>query len=171
MKIGYARCSTYGQDLTAQIDALTVRVVEENQIHTDLGCPSDELVVTKLDRLARSVSDARDIVEGLTDKGVKLRIGGSLHDPDDSTGRLLLNARAMVAEFEVDLVRACTREGVAVANAKGRLRGKKKLPTNQECRLVQFFQSGEHTVGERAEDFGVSRATDYRADDRSAGIS
>jgi DNA invertase Pin-like site-specific DNA recombinase len=57
-------------------------------------------VVTKLDRLARSVPDARDIVADLTDRGVRLSIGGSVHDPADPVGRLLFNVLAMVPEFE-----------------------------------------------------------------------
>lgn len=61
----------------------------------------DTLVVTKLDRLARSLPDARDIVEDLTRRGVKLNIGGSLHDPTDPVGRLLFNVLAMIAEFSV----------------------------------------------------------------------
>jgi DNA invertase Pin-like site-specific DNA recombinase len=57
-------------------------------------------VVTKLDRLARSVPDARDIVAELTDRGVRLSIGGPVHDPADPVGRLLFNVLAMVPEFE-----------------------------------------------------------------------
>ena len=63
----------------------------------------DELVVTKLDRLARSLPDARDSVDDLTRRHVKLNLGGSVHDPDDPVGRLLFNVLAMVAEFEADL--------------------------------------------------------------------
>jgi DNA invertase Pin-like site-specific DNA recombinase len=81
-------------------------------------------VVTKLDRLARSLPDARDIAGELTETGVKLNIGGSVHDPDDPVGRLLFNVLAMIAEFESDLIRMRTREGMKVAKAKGRLRGK-----------------------------------------------
>jgi DNA invertase Pin-like site-specific DNA recombinase len=79
-------------------------------------------VVTKLDRLARSLPDARDIPSELTMAGVKLSIGGSVHDPDDPVGRLLFNVLAMIAEFESDLIRMRTREGMKVAKAKGRLR-------------------------------------------------
>ena len=87
-------------------------------------------MVAKLDRLARSLRDAKDIVDELTAKGVKLSIGGSVHDPNDPVGRLLFNVLAMVAEFESDLIRARTKEGLQVAKAKGRLRGKPpKLPT------------------------------------------
>jgi DNA invertase Pin-like site-specific DNA recombinase len=60
----------------------------------------DVLVVTKLDRLARSLPDARDIVAELTARKVKLSLGGSMHDPTDPVGRLLFNVLAMVDEFE-----------------------------------------------------------------------
>ena len=69
------------------------------------------LVVTKLDRLARSLPDARDILDELTGRHVRLGLGGSLHDPTDPVGRLLFNVLAMVAEFEADLISTCTREG------------------------------------------------------------
>ena len=59
------------------------------------------MVVTKLDRLARSLPDARDILDELTKRNVKLSLGGSIHDPTDPVGRLLFNVLAMVAEFSV----------------------------------------------------------------------
>lgn len=74
----------------------------------------DTLVVTKLDRLARSLPDAREILEDLTRREVKLSIGGSLHDATDPVGRLLFNVLAMVAEFESDLIRLRTGEGCAL---------------------------------------------------------
>ena len=61
----------------------------------------DVLVVTKLDRLARSLPDARDIVAELTARKVTLSLGGSIHDPTEPVGRLLFNVLAMVAEFSV----------------------------------------------------------------------
>ena len=71
---------------------------------------------------------------------------------------------AMVAEFEADLTRARTREGMAVAKAKGRLRGKQpKLSPKQEAHLVKLHHAGEHTSSELAELFGVARSTVYRA--------
>ena len=78
----------------------------------------DTLVVTKLDRVARSLPDARAIVEDLTRRQVKLSLGGSVHDPTDSVGRPLFNVLAMVAEFDGDLIRMRTREGMKVAKAK-----------------------------------------------------
>lgn len=130
--------------------------------------PGDTLVVTKLDRLARSVTDARDIVEELTATGVTLNIGGSIHDPTDPIGRLLFNVLAMIAEFESDLSRMRTREGMKVAKAKGRLRGKQpKLKPTQEAHLVQLWRAGTHSSADLAELFDVARSTVYRAVQRA----
>jgi DNA invertase Pin-like site-specific DNA recombinase len=124
--------------------------------------------VAKLDRLARSVPDARDIVDDLTRRGVKLNLGGSVHDPTDPVGRLLSNVLAMVAEFEADLARARTREGMAVAKAKGRLRGRQpKLASRQEAHLLSLLSAGAHTTLELAELFNVARSTVYRAIQRA----
>lgn len=67
--------------------------------------------MTKVDRLARSLPEARDIADELTRKGVSLNIGGSIYDPHDPVGKLLFNVLGMVAEFEADLIRARTRAG------------------------------------------------------------
>jgi DNA invertase Pin-like site-specific DNA recombinase len=120
------------------------------------------LVVTKLDRLARSLPDARDILDELTKRNVKLSLGGSIHDPTDPVGRLLFNVLAMVA-FESDLIRLSTREGMKVAKAKGRLRGRQpKLRPNQANHLLELYDSGNYTQAELAELFGVGRSTIYR---------
>lgn len=187
MLIGYARVSTVAQDLTAQREALVALGVESGNVHVDHGLTGtnrarpglrealaacregDTLVVAKLDRLARSLPDARDIADELASKGVSLSLGGSVYDPTDPVGRLLFNVLGMVAEFEADLIRARTREGMAVARAKGRLRGKKpKLSLTQEAHLVSLHQAGSHTSGELAELFGVARSTVYRAIERAA---
>ena len=129
----------------------------------------DTLVVTKLDRLARSLPDAREIIDDLTKRHVKLSLGGSLHDPTDPIGRLLFNVLAMVAEFESDLIRLRTCEGMKVAKAKGRLRGKQpKLKPRQEAHLVELHRAGEHSTAELAELFSVGRSTVYRAIERAA---
>src|SRR5450759_2664083 len=102
--------------------------------------------------MARSVPDARDIVDELTQRGVKLNIGGSVHDPTDPVGRLLFNVLAMIAGFEADLARLRTREGMKVARAKGRLRGKQpKLKPSQEAHRLTLWRAGEHTSAELAE--------------------
>jgi DNA invertase Pin-like site-specific DNA recombinase len=182
LRIGYARVSTDAQDLTAQRDALAALGVAPERIYVDHGLTGatrarpglrealaacragDELAVTKLDRLARSVPDARDIADELTARHVKLNLGGAVYDPTDPVGRLLFTTLAMVAEFEADLIRARTREGMKVAKAKGRLRGKQpKLTARQQAHLVELHRAGGHTSAELAELFGVARATVYRA--------
>ncbi|MBO0907518.1 recombinase family protein [Arthrobacter sunyaminii] len=179
--VGYARVSTSEQDLTVQQNQLAALGVPEDLIYTDHGLTGtnrdrpglrqalaavrdgDTFVITKLDRLARSLPDARDILEELTKKNVKLSIGGSIHDPSDPVGRLLFNVLAMVAEFESDLIRARTREGMQIAKAKGRLRGKQpKLSKAQEAHVVSLYNTGQHTTTEIAELFKVARSTVYR---------
>ena len=112
--------------------------------------------------------DARDIVDELTAREVKLNLGGSVHDPTDPVGRLLFNVLAMVAEFEADLIKMRTREGMKVARARGRLRGKQpKLSPSQEAHLVDLHRAGSHTSAELAELFSVARSTIYRAIQRA----
>ena len=192
--VGYARCSTDHQDLTAQRDALAGLGVESVRIYVDHGLTGtnrerpglrealaacragDTLVVTKLDRLARSLPDARAIADELTTRQISLSLGGSVYDPTDAVGRLLFNV-LMVAEFESDLIRLRTREGMKVAKAKGRLHGKQpKLNRRQEAHLVSLVHSGEYSPLEVAELFGVRRSTVYRAIERQrvearAGLS
>ena len=123
----------------------------------------DTLVVRKLARLVRSVPDARDIADELTRRQVKLSIGGSVHDPTDPVGELLFSALAMVAEFEVDLERLRTREGMKVAKAKGRLRGKQpKLSASRQEHVVKLYDDKEKNAVELAKLFAVGRSTVYR---------
>jgi DNA invertase Pin-like site-specific DNA recombinase len=131
----------------------------------------DTLVVTKLDRLARSLPDARAIADELTVRQVRLNLGGSVYDPTDPVGRLLFNVLAMVAEFESDLIRLRTREGMKVAKAKGHLRGKQpKLNHRQEAHLVALLETGEYTTAELADLFSVARSTVYRAVERERAL-
>jgi len=115
----------------------------------------DTLVVTKLDRLARSLPDARAIADEVTVRQVRLNLGGSVCDPTDPVGRLLFSVLAMVAEFESDPIRLRTKKGMKVAKAKGRLRGKQpKLNHRQEAHLVALLKSGEYSTAEFADLFG-----------------
>lgn len=179
--IGYARCSTEAQDLEAQIRALRALGVAEDRLYTDHGLTGttrarpgldqalaavragDTLVVPKLDRLARSVPDARAIAEALQARGVKLSLGGSVHDPEDPMGRMFFNILATFAEFEADLIRARTREGMALARARGKLKGRKpKLSEKQARELRRMHGTGEYSISDLAELFSVSRPTVYR---------
>jgi len=180
-KIGYARCSTDRQDLSAQKQALEDLGVAPDRIYTDHGLTGtnrarpgldqalaavregDTLVVPKLDRLARSVPDARDIADQLKARGVNLALGASVYDPSDPMGKVFFNILATFAEFEADLIRMRTREGMAIARAKGKLRGKQpKLSDRQSRELRRMYDTGEYSISDLAEVFSVSRPTIYR---------
>ncbi len=123
----------------------------------------DTLVVTKLDRLARSVPDAREIADQLLAREARLALGATLYDPADPMGKMFFNILATFAEFESDLIRMRTREGMAAARAKGKLRGKKpKLSTMQARELRRMYDTGEYSVSDLAAVFSVSRPTVYR---------
>jgi DNA invertase Pin-like site-specific DNA recombinase len=185
IRIGYARCSTDKQDLTAQRQMLLELGVDAERIYLDHGFTGtnrnrpgldqalaavrtgDTLVVPKLDRLARSVPDARDIGDSLAARGVALALGRTLYDRADPMGKMFFNILATFAEFEVDLLRLRTREGMAIARSKGKLRGKQpKLTTRQQAHPVQLHAAGEHNIADLAELFAVSRPTVYRVLER-----
>ena len=164
--IGYARCSTDKQDLTAQREALTGLGVTADRIYVDHGLTGtnrarlglnqalaavrkgDTLVVPKLDRLARSVPDARSIAAELAVRGVTLALGQSRYDPADPMGKMFFNILAAFAEFEADLIRLRTREGMKIARAKGRLRGK----------TAQAVRQAEERTGPHARHFYCDRS-------------
>jgi len=179
--IGYARCSTDEQDLTVQRQALLALGVAADRIYIDHGMSGtkrerpgldqalaavragDTLVVPKLDRLARSVPDARDIGDTLARRGVALSLGGRTYDPDDPMGKMFFNILATFAEFEVDLIRMRTREGMAVARAQGKLKGRQPKPSpKQQRELKRMHDTGEYTISDLGELFSVSRPTVYR---------
>lgn len=181
IRIGYARCSTDRQDLTAQQETLVGLGVSLDRIYLDKGLTGsnrqrpgldqalaavrsgDTLVVPKLDRLARSVPDARDIADAQQARGVKLALGINIYDPTDPMGKMFFNILATFAEFEGDLIRLRTREGMAIARAKGKLRGKQpKLSDKQQKELCRMHESGEYSISDLAELFSVSRPTVYR---------
>jgi len=185
--IGYARCSTDKQDLTAQREALAELGVAADRIYVDHGLTGtnrarpglnqalaavrkgDTLVVPKLDRLARSVPDARSIADELAARGVTLALGQSRYDPADPMGKMFFNILATFAEFEADLIRLRTREGMKIARAKGRLRGKQpKLSDKQQRELGRMHGTGQYTISDLAELFSISRPTVYRTLVRSA---
>jgi len=180
-RIGYARCSTLAQDLDAQRAALAALGVSPEDVFTDHGLTGasrarpgldqalaavragDTFVVVKLDRLARSVPDARAIADQLAAKDVALALGSTVYDPGDPMGKMFFNILASFAEFEADLIRMRTREGMAMARAKGKLRGKQpKLTDKQQRELVRMHATGDYSISDLAEVFSVSRPTVYR---------
>lgn len=153
---------TSGQDLAAQRGSLAALYVENQQFHVDhglsgptrarpglrealAGCRAgDVLVVTKLDRLARSLREATDSYRHRGRAGAERRLAQPRRSGlrPHASGRpapLLFNVPGMVAEFEADLIRACTREGMAIVKPAGKLRARKpKLTPWQEKHLMQL---------------------------------
>lgn len=188
--IGYARCSTDKQDLAAQMATLHKLGVEPDRTYADHGYSGtnrkrpgldlamaavragDTLVVPKLDRLARSVPDARAICDELSKRGVRLQIGAAVHDPTDPMGRLFFNILATFAEFESDLISMRTREGLAIARAKGKLKGRApKLSEKREKDLRRLHDSGDYSISDLMDIFGIGRATVYRCLERNPSPS
>ncbi len=187
--IGYARCSTDKQDLAAQKAALVELGVSPDRIYTDHGLTGtnrsrpgldqalaavrtgDTLVVPKLDRLARSVPDARFIADALVARGIRLALGASVYDPADLMGKMFFNILATFAEFESDLIRLRTREGMAIARSRGKLRGRQpKLSDKQQKELRRMHDTGEYSISDLAELFTVSRPTVYRTLERQRPV-
>ena len=177
MIVGYARVSTTDQDLTIQMDALAAagceRVFEEKRSGTttagrekladclDFVREGDILLVTRLDRIARSQHDLHAIVRKLSDKGVGFRCteqGGV--DTTTSTGKLLLGILATVAEFETDLRRERQMEGIAKAKTAGIYKGRKKTIDDAEVRRLSLEGNGPAAI---AKELGINRASVYRA--------
>lgn len=187
--VGYARCSTLAQDLTAQRQALAALGVPADRVYLDKGLTGtsrarpgldqalaavregDTLTVTKLDRLARSVPDALDILSQLSRRGVRFALGGSVYDWNDPFARMFLQILAVIAEFEANLIRQRTREGMAIARQNGKLRGKQpRLKPAQDREIRRMHDSGDYNVAEIAALFSVSRPTVYRSLDRTAEL-
>jgi len=180
MKIGYARVSTIGQSLEVQLEALhkegCEKVFEEKasgksadnreqlQQALEFVRAGDVLVITKLDRLARSMADLSSIAKQLKSKSVGLK---ALDQPEIDTtsaiGELLFNVLGVVATFERALILERTEEGRLKAKAKGvKFGAKPKLTDLQLQVVIKEFKEGAMTATSVAKKHGISRATLYR---------
>jgi len=177
MLIGYARTSTVEQraGFDAQIAALKeagCQKVFQEQVSSvgarrqldaavDFAREGDILVVTKLDRLARSVANLLEIVAKLQGKGVALRILGMGLDTGTATGRMMLTIVGAIAQFEREMMLERQREGIAKAKADGRYRGRKPTAQAKTRDVRQLREQGVRPV-EIARQLGISRASVYR---------
>jgi DNA invertase Pin-like site-specific DNA recombinase len=178
VQIGYARSSTIDQEagFQAQIKSLkeagcekvfaeeVSSVAERLQLEAalDYAREGDTLVVTKLDRLARSVFHLVTIGERLEEKGAALKVLEQAIDTSNCTGRLMFNMLGAIAQFERELMLERQREGIAKAKAEGKYRG--RAPTARakasEVRRLRGEGIGPTEIAKR---LGISRASVYRA--------
>jgi len=175
-KIGYARTSTVEQNLDAQIEALRaagcgmVRTEQKSgatlngrpELKTILEFihPGETLVITRIDRLARSLSDLQAIVRVLKDKGAHLAATEQPVDTSTATGKAFFDMLGVFAEFETNLRRERQAEGIAAAKHRGVYRGRRPKIDMKE--IQQKLAAGT-TPTEIAQELGVSRGTVYKA--------
>lgn len=176
--VGYARTSTTDQKagLEAQLRDLSTagasRIFQEELSSVATKRPEleraldyvregDTLIVTKLDRLARSVADLVAITESLRTKGVALRILSMNLDTATPTGKLMLNLLGSIAEFERELMLERQREGIAKAKAEGKYKG--RAPTARaKAEEVLRLKAGGMTADAIATKLGIGRASVFR---------
>lgn len=180
MLIGYARVSTRDQEgsLEGQRAALETegceRVFEDRlsgaradrpglREAMDYARTDDVLVVARLDRLGRSLPDALRTVQELTERGIGLKALDVELDTSTAAGRLMLKMLLVLADWERDLLRERTREGVARARAAGKRPGPRPKLSDEQISAVRAAVAGGETVSAVARSFGVSRQTIYKA--------
>ena len=174
---GYARVSTRDQDFTLQEEALraagcdVVRAEKvtgssrsgrtELQLLLDFIRPGDTLVVTRIDRLARSIKDLQDIVFMLKERGVTLKATEQPIDTRSAAGKAFLDMLGVFAEFETNLRRERQLEGIAAAKVRGVYRGRKPSIDPAEVQRLRIEEKLGPT--EIARPLGGGRASGYRA--------
>jgi DNA invertase Pin-like site-specific DNA recombinase len=176
MLIGYARVSSISQSLDLQLEALAAagceKVFSEKRSGSttdgrdsleqalDFAREGDTLIVTRLDRLARSMLDLKQIVAGLAAKEVTFRcLQQGAIDTTRSDGKLLLNILASFAEFETDLRRERQRDGIDKAKAAGVYKGR---PVSIECEKIRAMRADGIGPAAIARALGIGRASVYR---------
>jgi DNA invertase Pin-like site-specific DNA recombinase len=179
MIFGYARVSTDDQTLVSQIDALkgagAERIFQEKKTGKNRNREelkkllehlrdSDVIIVTKYDRLARSLRDLIDIVEAIRERGAGFRSLGEDIDTTTSTGRLIFHVFGSIAEFERERIVERTKEGLEAARRRGRVGGRPSaLNKDQKDEVRRMRDEEKRPVAEIARIFGVSRQTIVRA--------
>jgi len=174
-KIGYARVSSFGQSLDVQLSKLedcdrvfqekkSARTDQREQLSLclDYVRDGDTLVITKLDRLARSTRDLLNIAKRLEDKKVELSVLDQQIDTSTASGKLLLNMLAVIAEFENDLRKDRQMQGINLAKSKGIKFGRKKALNTEEIQSLRASRIKGLTINELMLNFDISKATTYR---------
>lgn len=173
--VGYARVSTGQQDYQTQLDRLkaagATKLFSEKRSGLDGKRPQlaeclryvregDTLLVTKLDRLARSTADLYRIVTDLDDRGVGFKVlDDAAVDTTSRTGKLVMGILALIAEFETEIRRERQMEGIAKARAEGRIGGRPKLVTEAVAAEIRRLRKEDVSIRKIAAQIGFSKAT------------
>lgn len=189
MLVGYARVSTPEQNPAHQVDALTRAGVAAPDVYVDYASGAkasrpqldlvvrllrdgDTLVITRLDRLGRSMLHLVTLGAELRERGIGLRVLEQGIDTSTAEGRAMFGMISVLAEFQRELIVANTRDGLAAARARGRTGGRKpKLSPAQAAHAQQLYDAGTHTVAQIAALLGVARPTVYGYLDRGAATA
>jgi DNA invertase Pin-like site-specific DNA recombinase len=175
MRYGYARVSSVGQNLDAQIASLEragVEVVRQEKVSgtslknrvelrtlLDFVREGDELVVTRIDRLARSVADLENIVKELEEKKVKLVATEQSVDTSNAAGRMFLQLLSVFSEFETNLRRERQMEGIERAKERGVYKGRR--PSIDRKKVLELKTQGMNPT-EIARELQINRSSVYR---------
>ena len=178
MKIGYARVSTEDQQLESQIELLEKEGCEKIFQEKKSGATSDReelrealsilrkgdtLIVSKLDRLGRTVKQLVELIDNLNEKGIQFK---SIHDAIDTTtanGRFFFHIMSAFSELERELIKERTQIGLDSARSRGRLGGRPETHKEDKKEIAyQMVMENHQTVGEIAQALNMSRSTIYR---------
>ncbi len=175
--IGYARVSSVGQSLEVQQDKLKHcdKLFEEKRSGSGtsdkrprlVACleyvrEGDTLVITRLDRLARSTLHLCQLAEQLARKGVQLQVLDQQINTNDATGRLLFNMLGAISQFETEIRAERQMDGIAKAKAKGVPFGRHKSLTDQQIADMRTKRQQGMSIRTLMNEYGVSKATIYR---------
>ena len=174
MKVGYARVSSTGQSLDVQLEKLndcekvfcekkSGRTDDRDQLKLcmEFVRSGDVLVITRLDRISRSVRDLLNILNVLEKKGVQFVVKDQSIDTGTPEGRLMLGVLAAISEFENDLRKARQADGIAMAQQRGVRLGRKSILDPNQVQDLRSKRSSGALIKDLVKEFGLSKASVY----------
>ena len=174
-KIGYARVSSVGQTLDVQLDKLThcSKIYQEKKSGTSDKRPQlracldyvregDTLVITRLDRLARSTLHLCQIAEELSQKKVMLQVLDQNINTEDATGRLLFHMLGAIGQFETEIRAERQKDGIEKAKKRGVAFGRKKKLNQEDIQQLMLKRDQGVLIKNLMREYGLSKASVYR---------
>lgn len=183
-RVGYGRVSTTDQDAQAQVlrleaagccriftETISSRIKDRPQLAACLAYlrPGDALVTVRLDRLARSTRELLELAQGLEERGIDLVVLDQAIDTATPAGKLMFSVLAAIAQFERDLIRERTQDGLARARAEGKTGGRRPTIAGQKAQLVKRLAGEGQSVRQIAAAIGASPSAVHRLLTRAGG--